>query len=336
VNINQRARLVIEGAAGGTPTLTAAAGGQFVLNIDGSQNIFLRRLVLNGGRGARISRSGVVMEGVRMENSAQTGLSIDQGSVVRLNGSTPNGPVEIRGSAATGLGASDSTLFLLGSHLVEGNAVGVVLNRCKATLQGLDMGIVVRDNGGGFSLSGTDAAFVGSILVQNNGNTGVSVGFGSITFSGFLAGDSSVHGTVIEGHAVLGMNVAASSGVSFSGPQKVRNNGGSGTGEQRGGIVVGTTSRLQTASGTEITGNTGPGVIVRFNGAVAMTGTVVSGNTEGVVTRRSSVTFLDTGNTISGNAAVDVSCDDTSVVFGALEGVGTVKCNRVEKPAKTK
>lgn len=343
-NISQRSNLTIEAPVGQIATIKPGNPLSRLLIVFGSQNIRLRRLVFDGAMGIQIggvggtATSGVTLENSRIENSQAQGLVVNPGSALTLLGNDPAQPVVVAGSAAAGIRCDGATLMLQGFVTVENNAgIALFLTACNTFFNGGASGIVVRNNAGGISLTGGHATFNGANLIQNNGGSGIQVGLtAGATFNAGQQPAGVFHVTIIEDHTQLGMNIAGSAGVSFAGPHKVRNNGSPGTGEQRGGIVVGTTSRLQTGGGMEITGNLGAGVIVRFNGAIALLGTTVSGNTEGgVVARRSSVASLDVGNNITGNSGSDVVCDETSLVFGSLEGVGTVNCKQVEKAPKT-
>ena len=157
------------------------------------------------------------------------------------------------------------------------------------------------------------------------------VGFGA----NVIAGVPRV--TTIEGHT-LGLNIAGAGSVNFGGPHRIRNNGVVSDDPDpdprfRGGIRIGTVSRVQFEGGTEITGNTGYGVLLDFNGALSLTNAVVSNNTEGGVrVARSSVGGFGLGNTFGGNGGPHISCDDTSLIHGAgLTGFGKgIECKNIE------
>jgi hypothetical protein len=92
--------------------------------------------------------------------------------------------------------------------------------------------------------------------------------------------------------------------------------------------------RVQIDGPNEITGNTGYGVFLDFNGALAMTGAVVTNNTEGGVrVARSSVGNFGLGNVLTGNGGAQLSCDDTSLIAGpGLTGLPnkSVACKNIE------
>lgn len=131
---------------------------------------------------------------------------------------------------------------------------------------------------------------------------------------------------------MLGINIAASGSVNFGGPHVVRNNGSAAPEDPQfnGGVRVGTVSRIQFNGGV-ITGNNGHGLYSDFNGAISVAEVTFSNNAgSGVSVTRSSVGGFEAGNTFSGNGA-NVSCDDTSLVFGELAGVPAVQCKNVER-----
>src|SRR5687767_671788 len=261
VNIAQRDRLTIQSPAGSPATISPPAPGPTVINVNGSHNITLRNLVLSGGgTGLLISRgSTVLVQGVHIKENIGVGLRVDLGSVANLGGGIPDQGVTISDNEGPGISTDGSVLGVAGHLTVEDNggfglsAVGgrVIVNA------GLGENIF-RNNGAGINLDGTVANFSGMNTIQNNGPSGVQIVSGRVSFSGaVVAGVPRV--TTIEGHT-LGVNIAGAGAVNFGGPHRIRNNGVGPLDpiEQfRGGVRVGTVSRVQFEAGSEITGNTG-------------------------------------------------------------------------------
>ena len=337
VNIQQRDRLTIQSAPAHTAVISAPAPGVTVLIVGGSHNITLRGLVLRGGgNGLLITRgSTVAVQGVSMTENTGNGLRIDTGSVVSLAGTPPFPPVSISDNEGAGISTDASVLSVNGGLTVADNlglALAVIGGRL--TVNGATAENVFRDNGGGINLDGAVSNFSGLNTIQNNGASGVQVTAGRASFNGSVV-SGVPRATTIEGHT-LGLNVAAAGAVSFGGPHRIRNNGGGSDPDAqfRGGVRIGTVSRVQFDNGTEITGNTGHGVFLDFNGALALNGAVVMNNTEGGVrVARSSVGDFGLGNTFAGNGGAQISCDDTSLVSGpGLAGLPNkaVACKNIE------
>ena len=336
VNINQRNRLTIEAPAGQLAEIVAPVPGT-VIRVAGSQNITLRRLVArDGGTGIIVTGgSSVQMQAVQSLNNQGLGVRVDQNSFATLVGIvTPAQPVVVSGNAA-GISVDGSVFQLAGPSLVENNTDGVGLAVTGGRLQvvGVQADNLIRNNAQGVSLTGTVANFNGQTTIQNNGAVGMSINSSFAAFSAGEAPPGTPRVTTIEGHTALGINIAASGSVSFFGPNVIRNNGSATPDDPQfnGGIRVGTVSRIQFNGGAIITGNTGHGVYSDFNGAISVADATITNNTgSGVSVTRSSVGGFEAGNTFSGNGA-NVSCDDTSLVFGELAGVPAVQCKNVER-----
>lgn len=335
VNVQQRDRLTIQSAPAHTAVITPP-GGTNVISIGGSHNITLRGLALSGGgNGLVISRgSTVTLQGVSMTGNMGSGLRVDTGSVVSLSGAPPFPAVSISSNNGTGISTDASELIISGGVTVANNlGLAMAVTGGRLIVNGGTAGNVFRDNGSGINLDGTVANFTGLNTIQNNDLTGVQVISGRVSFGGF-DGPGGPFSTTIEGHT-LGFNVVAAASVTFGGPNRIRNNGvGNPDAEFRGGIRIGTVGRVQIDGPNEITGNTGPGVFLDFNGALAMSGASVTNNTEGGVrVARSSVGNFGLGNTLSGNGGAQLSCDDTSLIAGpGLAGLPqkAVACKNVE------
>ena len=336
VNIFQRNRLTIEAPAGQLATIAAPAPGATVLRVFGSQNIMLRRLVArDGGTGILVTAgSSVNMQAVQSLDNQGIGVRVDQNSLATLAGIvTPAQPVVVSGNGV-GVVVDGSGFNFAGPSLVENNGgVGLNIIGGRLSASGALADNVIRNNGSGVNLDGTVANFVGHFLIQNNGAVGVGINSSRVGFSFNESPPGTPRVTVIEGHTALGINIAAAGSVSFFGPHVIRNNGSAAPEDPQfnGGVRVGTVSRIQFNGGAIITGNNGHGVYSDFNGAISVADATLSNNTgSGVSVTRSSVGGFEPGNTFTGNGA-NVSCDDTSLVFGELAGVAAIQCKNVER-----
>jgi hypothetical protein len=334
VNIIQRDRLTIQAPVGQTATISPPAPGPTVINIQGSHNIILRRLVLRaGGNGLVVSRSNAQLQGLHLAENIGAGMVVNLGSVVILGGALPDQFVTVSDNEGPGINSDASVLSVNGQLTVENNAgVGLNVVGGRLTVNGAQVENVIRNNGAGVNLDGTVANFGGQNTIQNNGLTGVQIVAGRVGFNAsVVAGVPRV--TTIEGHT-LGVNVAGAGSVNFGGPNRIRANGGGDDPDAqfRGGVRIGTVSRVQFEAGNEITGNTGHGIFLDFNGALSLTNAVVSNNTEGGVrVARSSVGNFGAGNTFGGNGGPNISCDATSLIAGpGLAGFGKIDCKNIE------
>jgi hypothetical protein len=335
VFVIQRDRLTIQAPTGQTATVSAANPGQNVILISGSNNITLRRLVVRGGTtGVNISRGSTVqLQGLHIKENAGAGLRADLGSVVNLGGAGADQSVAVSDNAGAGIQSDASVMSVAGQLTVERNGgVGLSVVGGRVTVNGVQAENLFRENGSGVNLDGAVANFVGQNTIRDNGGTGVQVVGGRASFdTGVLAGVPRVN--TIEGHT-LGVNVAAAGAVGFGGPNRIRGNGVGGDPDTlfRGGVRIGTVSRVQFDNGNEVTDNTGYGVFLDFNGAVSVNGTRVANNTGGGVrVTRSSVGGFGEGNTFEDNGGSNISCDATSLIHGAgLVGFGKIDCKNIE------
>jgi hypothetical protein len=307
VRIVDRDRVTIQAAAGDTATIVGTGG--IVVRITGARRILLRRLTIHGGGpGVWVTRASLAeIRGSTIENNTGTGLRVRENSTVLLGGSSAEDSVQISDNGGSGIDARRSVLKILGSTTVEKNgAVGV-------------------------RFLGASASFAGENFIRDNGGMGVSVSRGSdVSFTG---------STTIEYNTTLGMNVAGSTSVTMSGPHKIRNNGTLGlTGRFRGGIRVGTTSRIEFSNGTEVTDNIGSGLLVEFNASVALSNTSITNNSEdGLRVVRGAVGFIGSagGIGIAGNGGANIFCDSTALVAAEdltdLAGIPKINCMRIER-----
>jgi hypothetical protein len=331
IQITNRDRLTLQGF-GGPATIAASVPNAPAIQISGSRNILIAGLRIGGGTGIGIIRASTVdVIDVHVDNSGGPGIGVNHGSVVMLGGNAPQA-VEIRGSQGAGIGSDSSVIIIRGSVTIENNGAALNVNGGRLAVNGTQADNVFRNNGGGLNISTARATFNGQNLIQNNGGVGMQVSGGA--FATFSAAAGGTRVTIIEGHGNLGMNIAASAGVGFAGPHKIRQNGASAPPDapSQGGINVGTTSRIQIDGGTEITNNVGPGLTSRFNGALSVNNAVITNNTgPGLLVIRQSVAGLLGANVIDGNGGANIACDTTSLVYGDLVGLTGIDCKRIER-----
>ena len=338
VFLGQRDRLTIQAPGGQTATVSAANRNGPVFNVAGSHNIFLRRLVISGGSdGIGVGGGSLVtIEGTVIENNTGRGLALDLNSVALLGGNSSTQFVSIRNNGAAGLNANGSFALIIGGVTIENNTgAGIGITGGRLIVNGNVQENFIRGNSLGVNVSGAVATFLGQNSIQNNGDTGVQVvNGGSAAFNALHLSDGSFRVNVIEGHAQIGLHVAAAASGNLTGPNIIRSNGGAGftSNDIHGGVNVGTVSRIQFSGGNQISNNLGPGIAARFNGAIVLGDSVVTNNTEqGLLLIRQSVGLVETGASISGNGAANAFCDSTSLLAGELTGVTNIDCSKVER-----
>jgi hypothetical protein len=319
-------------------TITGATAGQDVLQISGPVDVTLVRLAITGGRNGivAVDNANVTTYDVTSDDNTGVGFSFNEGAVLSIHESSARrngyaGLVVGLGSKATVSGQ----LTWLRNQPAEfsGNRIGIVLDR---SVLGGYAGIVVegntgwglvshggnllwgaytgettvRNNGNGIYLSeGSQASLwrsgTGTTTLRNNGGYGLYVEKGSQAF---------VAANAIEGHGIVGIDVVMGSQLSTSGVE-IRGNGTGASGI--GGIRVDGNSQAY-LSGSQIVGNTGPGMVVDFNSSADILGTTVTGNSaEGLRIRHRSILGHGAGGSLGSNTGRAVSCDLTSEVVSA-------------------
>ena len=337
INLFQRERLTIQSVVGQTAIIASAVSTPTpVVSVNGSRNIFLRGLEIRDGLGPGISvarGSDLFLQGCRISGNRGNGLQAGDNSNIILGGITGGPLMEISDNGASGLVATGSVLAITGFTVIENNrGVGLIITAGRASINGTQRENIIRGNGSGVSTSGASVTFVGQNTIQNNGATGVTIGGGFVSFSAATLPDGTQRVNTIEGH-ILGLNVAAAASASFIGRNRIRGNGHpDATGMFRGGIRIGTVSRIQLDGGNEITDNIGYGLFADFNGALSVNGTRVANNTEGGVrVARLSVGNFGAGNIFEGNGGANISCDTTALIFGELTGIPSINCRNIER-----
>ncbi len=103
-------------------------------------------------------------------------------------------------------------------------------------------------------------------------------------------------------------------------------------------MLVANNTSFVAQNGTNISDNTGPGVLVEIDASASFATTTISNNTEeGILLRRVAVgEFFAQPADVFGNGVADLACDDTSLAFGELQGVVNNTCKTIEKKKKVK
>ncbi len=173
-----------------------------VLRINNSTNIFLRRLVIRGGRGVRIDRSTVnTDEDITIEESRGNGLGVSGASVVNIGNSASDTANLIRNNCGAGASAGfGSVLTIRGATTIQSNRNGVSAgNGSQVSLSpgrdenGNNNETLIRDNEvrgvNAFSLSRVSIS--GRVIIEDNSDVasddpafpfraGVRVRFGAV------------------------------------------------------------------------------------------------------------------------------------------------------------
>jgi hypothetical protein len=351
--IDKFERLFIQSAPGQTATIVAANPSGIVLHTFQSTGILLVGLTFQGGSTGVLLNQGsnVTMIDCTMQQNSNEGLHAQMGSILVMENSTiqdnqgngvsaaggsdvnfatnPNQRIRILRNGGDGINLDGSNMQVnFGVLDVENNAGAAIFQTGGRMLifdGGVDGGNLFQGNGEGIDvLNAGSAQFFGKNTIRNNGDAGVQILGSSVAFNG--------RGTIIEGHATLGVNVVRQGELTMVGPHLIQNNG-SATADPtlRGGIRV-VRSSLTLRNGVQVIGNVGPGIRVDFNAGAMLSTATVSNNTEdGVHVDRQSVSQFVPPITITGNGAASVSCDTTSLVFGDLTGITGLDCSRIER-----
>jgi hypothetical protein len=136
----------------------------------------------------------------------------------------------------------------------------------------------------------------------------------------------------VEGHNILGVNVARLGELTLSGPHQIQSNGSlAADSTLRAGIRVSRGS-LTLNNGVQVSNNIGPGIRADFNTGTAFGNVTVTNNgEEGVRAGRQSAGDFIAPLTFAGNGEASISCDSTSLIFGDLSGVAGINCVRIER-----
>lgn len=307
VFIGDRVHLTIRATTLGSATIVAPTDSD-AFDLQGSRDINFENLIVNGGvgsvTGGGIGSFGDSQFSVRnctIQNHVDVGVFLDLNSRVTIIGSTIQG---------NGDGVD-----------VTGDSAAIIRN--STIVNNLFEGVFVQDR--------SSVGFRRQNQIANNGDTGVFV----FDLSRVAFGGNATFFTTIANNAFAGILLAAQS-VLRSGPSKIRGNGCT-TDPRCSGIVAIRNSTVR-VSGTEITNNTGPGILVEQGVDLGINSATITNNSgDGVRIQRISIGDFITDptippNTIAGNGGAAISCDDTSLVVGDVSAVPKkdISCKRVE------
>lgn len=352
--------LTIQSAPGLTAVIENAANpANIVVQAFGCRGLVLLNLVIEGGTiGLLINQaSEAVIQNLVIKNNTADGATAQIGSTLGVESSkfinnggngltvaamsnatlatSPGETILFSGNAGNGIHVDAAYLQVnFGTIRVEHNAgVGVfVANGQLLMFGGISAGVgnVFQNNGEGIDLVDTSSArFFGNNLIENNGEVGLQVVNGSSAhFLGGTLSDGSIEATTIAGHSGPGVNVVRSSSASFDGPHIIRRNGST-LDMFRSGIRVEHSN--VTLAGTNIHGNTGPGITADESSTVnVLANAVIQGNTEdGVRLAIQSNGGFFPPISITGNGGASIACDTTSVAFGDFTGIKNVNCSHL-------
>lgn len=362
ISIDLHDRITIQAPNGQTATIQAANANNTVVLISSSRRIVLNRLIIRGGRngvsinlgsdvnihnsnikensavGVLLTQSTLNLDSSTIENNSLTGLGAQGSSVANVGGATLAQRVVITGNG-TGVSVLESSVQLIGNYTVENNAnfgFDVAGGRLNLVGNQPGQGNLIHSNGGGINVrNGASCIVFGQTAIQNNGSNGIIVSNGSnLTINETVLPNATILTTVIEGHSTAGLTVAQQGQVTLAGRHKISNNGASAAtcaSTVCGGIRVFSGSQLTLRGGTEVTANTGPGVVVEHHGTLLVTiPVVITGNTEDGIRQfiQSATSILpSTPAPAPGvNNISSVICDNTSVIGGDLNGIARVSC----------
>ena len=318
---------------------TATING--TLNIQNSHNIFLSGLNVTNATGDGIvvgSSLGIALDNCASTGNAGVGLSVGGMSEVSVDASGAfdynarggmniggnsivqvfafAGVVDISNNAGPGIWISQGNFLTLGSTTVANNLFGAGSN----SGYGLDLrggahvqfGALFGPNHisgnqqGGASLQETAEISFFSIgqpnFIQGNGPVGVLVGFGSQATFADITGPL---GAQISGHTSAGVDLYGNSQAYFLGANIVQSNGSSADARSAGIRVDGNSEAF--LRGGQISGNSGPGVLVLVNSSADFSGVSFSGN-NGVISCDSSSTMVSDLAQPNSTPAAGVSC----------------------------
>ena len=296
----------------------ATINGNFTIN--NSQNIFLYGLTITNSPGDGIdvnSSRGIILDTCSSSGNAGRGLAVNSMSdvAIQASGTFDNngrgginveessqvrvwawaGLVDISNNAGPGLRSGQSSFWTYGHTTIANNTFGAGSD----SGYGLDMrgaaraqfGTIFGPNfitgnqqGGAWLQENSEISFWNGgqqNIIQGNGPVGVLAGFGSqVTFF-----DSSL----ITGHSSAGVDLYANSQAYLFGANTVQSNGSSSDPRSAGVRIDGNSEAF--LRGGQVSGNSGPGLLVLVNSSADFSGVSFSGNS-GVIACDSSSTMV--------------------------------------------
>ena len=350
--------LTIQSAHGTRAVIeNAATPANIVLQAFGCRGLLLLNLVIEGGTDGLLlnQASEAVIQNLVVQDNSSDGATAQIGSTLGIESSkfinnggngltvgalsnatlatSPGETILFSGNAGSGIAVDAAYLQVnFGTIRVEHNAGAAVFVANGQLLifggQSAGSGNVFRDNGEGIDLfDSSSGRFFGDNIIENNGEVGLQVVSGSsVDFFGQTLPDGTILATTIAGHSGPGVNVVRSSAANFNGPHFIRRNG-SASDLSRSGIRVEHSS--VTVAGTNINGNTGPGITADESSTInVLANAVIRGNTEdGVHLAIQSNGGFSQPISIAGNGGASIACDTTSVAFGDFTGIKNINCS---------
>jgi len=267
------------------------------INIHNSRGVVLDSCASVGNSGVGLQAGGMSDVTVQamgtFDYNLRGGMNLSESSQVVVVAWA--GLVDISNNAGAGVGMSGASFWTYGHTTIANNTFGPGSNSgygfdmrggAKAQIGGIFAPNVISGNqsGGAWLQENAEISFwdVGQPdIIQNNGPVGVLAGFGSqVTF---------FSSSQISGHSSAGVDLYANSQAYLFGTNTVQGNGSS-TDARSAGIRVDGNSEAFLRGG-QISGNSGPGVLVLVNSSADFSGVSFSGN-NGVIACDSSSTMI--------------------------------------------
>jgi hypothetical protein len=297
-------------------SVTNAAGDGIV--VGNSRGVALDTCSSNGNAGVGLLVGGMSDVSVNaagaFDYNTRGGMNIVGNSIVQVGAWA--GLVDISNNAGPGIFVSQGNFSTLGSTTIANNLAGAGSNSgFGLDLRGgahVQFGALFGPNhisgnqSGGAWLQETAEISFWSIgqpnLIQGNGPVGVLVGFGSQATFADITGPL---GAQISGHSSAGVDLYANSQAYFLGANAVQSNGSSADARSAGIRVDGNSEAF--LRGGQVSGNTGPGVLVLVNSSADFSGVSFSGN-NGVIACDSSSTMVSDLTQPNSTPPAGVSC----------------------------
>jgi hypothetical protein len=270
--------------------------------VGNSRSVVLDTCTSNGNAGVGLNVGGMSDVTVNapgtFDYNVRGGMNIGSNSIVQVfpwNGST-----DISNNGGPGIFASQANFLTFGSTTVANNIAGAgsssgfgidLRGGAHAQFGALSGANHISGNqAGGAWLQETAEISFWSIgypnLIQGNGPVGVLAGFGSqVTFADI----SGPLGAQVSGHSSAGVDLYANSQAYFLGTNAVQDNGSHADARSAGIRVDGNSEAF--LRGGQVSGNSGPGVLVLVSSSADFSGVSFSGN-NGVISCDSSSTMV--------------------------------------------
>jgi len=291
--------------------ITAPAGANSALSLNGAQRAVLNQLTLTGGAWTLLASSGSSFYGseLHVSGGSDTGVAIDLGASGQLHDPAVDGSHQ-------------------GVHVSAGGSLSI------------DGGTVSNSATFGISSDGGHTRLGGGLVISNSGWNGLFAGHGgsieasdtTVETSGqsavFAYNGGAIHlfgdGVLVDHNSGQGVSALGSAAVQIQDGVRITNNG-------QAGVTASGDAALQ-IQGATITGNTGQGVVLSLASTAEIDGTTITGNSsDGVYVGDTSVVQFNYGgngnNTITGNGGWGVTCQGAPAVAMMHGRPGTVSGN---------